>query len=1034
MDPLNDKRRLKFAVPSKIFDRIEQSREAEGKDAPLDTHDPTEEDVQDGSDKSTPGPVASKSGNSSSEALTSIEEAPPAPQDKNLDRDAKRDDGYHENPMSDEDRAYINVWMQSEDEGKQDAETNSEDYDTAFNAASEKFNKYLHHYFDGEWKVYSEKEGYDREDEEWFIPSPPVLQDSDPGYLCEMCRQIDFAVLLTRRGLPGNNEPGPSVIELRALPRVLEETSCSFCSLIHEGLKGRCTPEEIEAVRETKDGKMRLTVLDDGPEYALRLEVGLADLAPRVVVQMMAPEQAVLPLQGLHVHRDTADMERLRTWVRICEEHHHGEVASPIASMPSTPSGLRAIDVQESRIVTITTPCRYACLSYVWGNETATQLTTTTMSVLESVGGLRDASISLSQTIQDAMKVTKDIGLRYLWIDALCILQDDDDDKADIISRMSTIYGNAVITIVASSNSRPADGLPGVGKVSRSWAQVVKKVQGITLAAAFHDSRLPYGDIEDSVWNSRAWTFQEGHLSRRAVYFTSSQMYFTCPPQVLFEDTAPGLSADRRPTQLVDQSKFQARLWALMNYIWCDPTQTRFPNKTFHIHGLGSQSVSMMGSDRSVPAPIYRATPAPTNGSGGTLRIEGETMWKAYSDAVSMYTRRKMSWQTDALNAFRGVSDLLAQGINTAFWHGLPEFNFDQALLWYPQEPLTRRAHPGASPSWSWAGWEGHTAYRGRGWRNAIAHPPASVVRWFQLKHPRDLIYDFLVSGEQHTPDEIADFAFRTARQPARIRSLNPAAVFHLDNSSDGWTHCRDTDRNEHYYTHAAYANLRFTYPATLPSQKLLPRVAPDGAIFFVARSVPAHFVDISTTPHNPAPGVNPFLQIGINDSSRTRRPWEHVIYHQGYRAGFLSLNVPLSSVDTATDGKYAFVAMSRDTIPSIAPPLGGWEAYWDFEPRKAQALAFYEWEWGDEGERMPVLGPHEDAREPYRGSVLENGDPYWDAARFGNPYMLDVYNVLLLERKEEDGEKWLERVGVGKMNCFAFWHAKPTEGMVVLR
>ncbi|GAB1312636.1 Heterokaryon incompatibility protein-domain-containing protein [Madurella fahalii] len=598
---------------------------------------------------------------------------------------------------------------------------------------------------------------------------------------------------------------------------------------------------------------------------------------------------------------------------------------------------------------------------------------------------------------------------------------------------------NAIITIVAPTNSRPADGLPGVGKVPRSRAQVVKKVQVISLAAAFHDARLPHGDIEDSMWNSRAWTFQERYLSQRSVYFTSSQMSFTCPHEVVFEDTVPGLSADHRPTPLTDRSRFEAQLWALMDYICHDPTQALFPNKTFQIHGLGSQSVSMMRPDATDPAPIYRATPVPTYANAGTLRIEGETLWKAYSDAVSMYTRRKMTWQTDALNAFKGVADLVAQGVNTAFWHGLPEFAFDPALLWYPREPLTRRTDADACPSWSWAGWEGHVAYRGRGWRNAAVLPPFCVVQWLYRKGPRDLIYDFLVSGEQHTPEEIAEYAYRVARRPARLRRWDPAALFHLDDREDGWTHCRDTDPNEHYYTHAAYPNLRFTYPATLPSQPLLPRASSDGGLFFIARRVPARFVDMSATPHTVAAGVDGFLQVGLNDAERsvrgTRRPWERIIYHQGYRAGFLSLNVAFASVDVGSHESYALVAMSRDSIPQIAPPLDGWDLYWSVTPKDAQGHVFYNWEWGSEEERAPVFGPYTDAETPYRGRVLENGDPHWDAARFGDVAVLDVYNVLLLEKKiDEYGGEWWERIGVGKMNAAAFWHAKPKEGVVLLR
>jgi len=1038
---MDDLRRLKFATPPSFMMKDlaagKDEKEKETKDPPKASNS-TGESTKNGSDAE---PSSDPSGDHSSEtAATSTERESPAPQDKSTAKeqaDQTPEHGiYRENPMSDENRACIKVWMESEDDDKHDAGEVSEDFKAVFQAVVARFDVYKHHHFDGEWKLYDPEKVKDKKDEEWFIPSPAVLQDSDPEYLCEMCRHIDFGILLTCRGLPGNNEPGLPTIDLRALTRVLEESNCSFCTLVRQGLQSRCTPEEMKAAREAKGGKMQLTVLDDGPEYALRLEVAVAGLASKLVVQMLAPEKTALPLQGLPVHQDSADMERLRTWIQTCEEHHGGETS------PVEPLTWRFVDVEENRIVSIATPCRYACLSYVWGNDKGTQLTAETRPTLESPEALNDSSVSLGQTLRDAIQVTKDIGIRYLWIDALCIIQDDAKDKEWCISRMSYIYGNATITIVASTNSHPAEGLSGVGKIPRSGTQVVKRLQGVALSVAFHDVRLPYGDIEDSVWNSRAWTFQERQLSQRAVYFTSSQMYFTCPHEIVFEDTVPGMSASRRPA--ADRSQFLERVGDLQVFIWLDPTQRRFPNKTFHIHSTGSESTTMMGDDMSIPAPIYRAEPVPTHGSGvGMLQVKGETMWKVYSDAVSMYTRRKMSWQTDALNAFQGVSKLVSQGVNTSFWHGLPEFNFDQALLWYPKEPLTRRTYPDAAPSWSWAGWEGHTAYRGRGWHNAIALPPLTVVRWFQIERPRDLIYNYLVSGEHHTPEEIADFAYDTARQPSRLAPLNLPTLFHFNNPEDGWIHCRDTDRNEHYYTHADYPKLRFTYPATLPSKKPLKRAAEDGAIIFVARSVPVRFVDIATTPHNPASRVDPFLQIGINNitTQPTRlRPWEHVIYHQGYRAGFLSLNVPVPSLDTTLSDedmgvKYQIVPISRESTPSIAPPQFGWDQYWGLTPRNAQGLV-WGWEWGDEEDRAPILGPHEDAEEPYRGTVPENGDAHWDQRRFGSPSILDVYNVLLLEKQGESRTDGYRRVGVGKMNAFAFWHAnRDDEGdMFVLR
>jgi hypothetical protein len=95
---------------------------------------------------------------------------------------------------------------------------------------------------------------------------------------------------------------------------------------------------------------------------------------------------------------------------------------------------------------------------------------------------------------------------------------------------------------------------------------------------------------------------------------------------------------------------------------------------------------------------------------------------------------------------------------------------------------------------------------------------------------------------------------------------------------------------------------------------------------------------------------------------------------------------------------------------------------------REVQSVAFFQWEW-----------PREDATTPSTCTVtFENGDPYWDTARFGLPAYLDVYDVLLLEQHqdedEDEDEAWYTRVGVGKINMHTFRHADPKDTMVTLR
>ena len=948
--------------------------------------------------------------------------------------------------MSDHERERISVWIQTKDD-LDDERTGAKVAQKSTTETEEqtRFREYKHHQFIKRWGLLFESHG---KDEEWFIPSPSILDESDAEYLCDMCRHIDFRALFSRRGLPGNQTPGPTLIELYGLPRLLKQENCSFCSLLRQGLIDQSTPEEISSAQALDATTLQLTVLDEGPEYALRLEVefgGVGDTFPRLVVQQMAAEGNGLPLQGLRVRQDIADIQRIRGWLKVCEEEHPQLADQPHQALGSGSATLRLIDVVDNCVLSVATPCRYVCLSYVWGKGAQTLLTAETRPVLEAPGGIVDGSLNLNRTIQGAIQVTRDAGLRYIWIDALCIVQDDAADKAANISRMSSIYGNATLTIVASTNSNPADGLPGVSTALRPRAQATRNVQGMTLVVACQDPRRPYTEIEDSVWNSRAWTFQERHLSQRSVYFTNSQMCFTCPHGTAMEDTLQVLDAGYQPPPLNDQTRLRGRLHDLHTQIWDDPTQSQYPNKA--IATKGEATLIMQSADpdnpdapHPAPTPVYEFSPIPDSSETGMLKIEGETLWKTYREAVSMYTMRKMTWQSDAINAFTGVADLISQGTNTTFWYGLPEFAFDRALLWQPGEELKRRVKPGSDepldiPSWSWAAWEGHTLYRGRGWYNAITFAPVTVVKWLEKKEVSWYVDAFAASGDR-TAEEIEAFAAEASTKKLLLSAIDPYDLFRVTNSRDGWTALRDTARNEHYFTHGAYPSLRFTYPISLPSELFQTIPSSDGTLHFIARKTPAQFTDMSATEPIQRTISESFLQIGLNDNARStnaRRPWQHIIYHQGYRAGFLSLNRALGAADHSAS--YALVAMSRDSISHVAPPPQGWDAYWQCNPRVLQATLFFGEEWGDADERMRVPVPDWEAA-PEDGAVREDGDPHWDEGRFGEIKFFDVYNVLLVRRgqgEHEDDEAW-ERVGAGKVNVRAFRYSRPKEELVILR
>ena len=441
-----------------------------------------------------------------------------------------------------------------------------------------------------------------------------------------------------------------------------------------------------------------------------------------------------------------------------------------------------------------------------------------------------------------------------------------------------------------------------------------------------------------------------------------------------------------------------------------------------------------------------------------------------------------MTWQSDAVAAFTGVADLVSQGTNTKFWYGLPEFALDQALLWQPREVLRRRTQPdGATPldlpTWSWAAWEGHCAYRGRGWHNAVTFLPLTMVKWLRKRDLQAFLDEFLASdGTDKAPEEIEAFTRRMlSGRWLSLDALDPSAVLKVSNRHDGWALVPDTVRNEHVFMHAAYPGRRFSYPIALPGEPLLDRVGEDGLLYFVARAVPARFCDDPAATFTQEPLADAFLQIGLRDEHRSanaRRPWQHIIYHQGYRAGFLSLNVPLLSSsslsssaaeaaaaeedplkggesgdgdddDDDDDGEeYVLAAMSRDSIPHIAPPAPGWDMYWQSDPRILQATMFFNEEWSDDEAKRAAPPPKDLSAEPDTSHQSEDGNPHWDEGRFGDVAFFDVYNVLLLRWRPaassaaamERGRSHWERIGVGKVNVRAFRYAKPIEQTFELR
>ena len=196
----------------------------------------------------------------------------------------------------------------------------------------------------------------------------------------------------------------------------------------------------------------------------------------------------------------------------------------------------RLIDVEDLQVRPAEPGCKYVSLSYVWGTGKSFRASLSNFKNPDKTSpkGYMDLStLELPRTVADAILATKLLGERYLWVDALCIIQDDVEDMAVNIRAMDSIYKASVLTIVAAAGNDSAAGLPGVRQGSRFVEQIIEEVDNMT----FMIPQPPLKNLlNNASWSTRAWTYQEELFSRRKLIFTGGLVYYKCNEDVWSED------------------------------------------------------------------------------------------------------------------------------------------------------------------------------------------------------------------------------------------------------------------------------------------------------------------------------------------------------------------------------------------------------------------------------------------------------------------------------------------------------------------
>lgn len=326
--------------------------------------------------------------------------------------------------------------------------------------------------------------------------------------------------------------------------------------------------------------------------------------------------------------------------------------------------------------------CPYLTLSHCWGQTEVIKLTTATIDSMQA--GI--PILELPMLYQDVVTACIQLEIRYLWIDSLCIIQDQELDWTREIAAMGAVYSNALCNIEASHATDSS------GRLFFSRNQT--RIRPFPVTVEWHqDGPLQFflidlsvqleNDMKEAPLVKRAWVLQEQLLARRSIIYSKTQLHWMCRTQEaseMFPKAVPNL---REGSDLLSHSLKPRPLQCLKGMI-----ASRNPIHFDHwSYGSGSNI-----------SPV-------------------EQFWFSWRSIVLDYTRRTLTLEQDKLAAIAGLASELQSNIDSQYIAGMWNFRFNIGydLCWrvseradgrQPFRPAKYRA-----PTWSWASVEGVISY-----------------------------------------------------------------------------------------------------------------------------------------------------------------------------------------------------------------------------------------------------------------------------------------------------------------------------------
>ncbi|KAM0146350.1 hypothetical protein ACHAPG_011182 [Botrytis cinerea] len=321
-----------------------------------------------------------------------------------------------------------------------------------------------------------------------------------------------------------------------------------------------------------------------------------------------------------------ASMRLAITWMIDCFDHRLcretiGALPTRVIYIDENPSIAPRLVESKGQVVS------YATLSYCWGRKGQLQLKKANH--LQFLNALPVQLLSM--TTQDAIRVTRALSIKYLWVDALCIIQDSTEDKLKELAVMGEIYSRSVITIGAANGDYADAGLFAKRDPHRQRPCPIYEIETNGSKTQIF-AELPRDDEQGTILDSRGWIFQEEVLSARTLKFCSDGLRWSCVTVCATETTPNGNS---HPSNKLD---YRLKTW-------------------LHYPEWNPRWVVALDPKRRY--------------------------FQDWYEAVSSFTARDLTYHTDKLPALAGVATRIHKIRKYDYLAGLWKQDLEYGLLWY---------------------------------------------------------------------------------------------------------------------------------------------------------------------------------------------------------------------------------------------------------------------------------------------------------------------------------------------------------------